>query len=134
MRRRGLAVLMAAALAGCSLPGDERTFSAGDVTVVDRSGLVTAATAGAPDPGTDERPVVVSPGDLTQIAVHWIGSSCVARWRVSIPQGNALEITISPDGEPAAGCTPAEEPMAVTLQLDRVVQADALDVVQEPAP
>jgi hypothetical protein len=52
---------------------------------------------------------------------------------VTIPEGNAVEITISP-GEPIAGCAPAEEPMAVTLQLDRVVQADALEVVQEPLP
>ena len=128
------ALLVVAVLAGCALPGDERTFTAGEVTVVDGSGLVTGATAGAPDPESDERPLVVSPGDLTRIAVHWIGSSCVERWRVSIPEGNALQITISPEGDPTAGCTPSDEPMAVTLDLDRVVQADALEVAQEPAP
>jgi len=36
-----LAGALAAALAGCSLPGEERTFTAGDVTVLDGSGLVT---------------------------------------------------------------------------------------------
>lgn len=128
------ALLVVAVLAGCALPGDERTFTAGEVTVVDGSGLVTGATAGAPDPESDERPLVVSPGDLTRIAVHWIGSSCVERWRVSIPEGNALQITISPEGDPTAGCPPSDEPMAVTLDLDRVVQADALEVAQEPAP
>jgi hypothetical protein len=129
-----LAGALASALAGCSLPGEERTFPAGDVTVLDGSGLVTGATAGAPDPGSDERPLVVSPGDLTQIAIHWIGSSCIDRWRVSIPEGNALEITISPAEGPAPGCAPSDEPMAITLDLNRVVQADALEVVQEAAP
>lgn len=138
MRLRALRLLLAgalaAALAGCSLPGEERTFTAGDVTVVDGSGLVTGAAAGAPDPRSDERPLVVSPGDLTQIAIHWIGSSCVDRWRVSIPEGNALQITISPAESPVPGCAPSDERMAVTLDLNRVVQADALEVVQDPLP
>jgi hypothetical protein len=77
---------------------------------------------------------VVSPGDPTQIAIHWIGSSCVDCWRVAIPEGNALEVTISPAEDPAPGCSPSGEPMAVTRDLNRVVQADDLEVVQEAAP
>jgi hypothetical protein len=129
-----LASLLAALLAGCALPGDERTFTAGDVTVVEGWGLVPGATAGAPDPGSDERPLVVSPGDLTRIAIHWTGSSCVDRWRVTIPEGNALEIGIAPEDAPDPACAPSEVPIAVTLDLDRVVQADAIAVEQRAAP
>jgi hypothetical protein len=132
--RRNVAASTLALLAACSLPGDERTFTADGVTVVDGTGLVTGVAAGAPDPSDERRPLVVSPGGLTRLAVHWLGSSCVERWRVAIPEGNALRIVIEPDGAQPEGCTPSQEPLAVTLELNRAVQADAIEVDQPEAP
>ena len=117
-------------LAACSLPGDARTFTAGDVTIVDASGLVTGARDGAPDPGTDERPVIVSPGDLTEIAVHWTGSSCVEGWRVRLPDGNRLRVEIEPAGDVSEPCAATPTAHSVILELNRVVQADAIEVEQ----
>jgi hypothetical protein len=137
MRRQAplaLLALFALGLAACALPGDEHTFSAGRVTVTDGSGLVTGATAGAPEPESDERPLVVSPGSLTQIAVHWVGSGCVGAWRITIPEGNALRVRIAPQGAAAEPCSAGDEELAVTLDLNRVVEADGIEVEQTEAP
>lgn len=133
---RALAGALAAALllAACALPGDERTFSAGSVTVVDGSGLVTGVREGAPDPASDERPLLVSPGSLTELAVHWTAPSCVAAWRVTIPPGNALRVIIAPADPPPDPCDAAVEARSVTLELNRVVQADAIEVEQRDQP
>lgn len=127
------AVVVASALAGCSLPGDERTFTTDGVTVVDGSGLVIGVTTGASPPPDEKRPLVVSAGNLTRIAVHWNGSSCVDEWRVAIPLGNALRIVIEPAKLAADPCQAIPEPRAVVLDLNRVVQADAIDIEQAGA-
>lgn len=130
-----LAIGLASVLAACGLPGDERTFSVGSVEVVDGSGLVTAARDGAPQPGTDERPLIVSPGNLTEIAIHWEEVGCPPAWRIRIPEGNALRVIIEPVGAPREPCpVPVAEDRAITLELDRVVQADAIEVEQVSAP
>lgn len=132
MRRRTLSALLPAVLAiGCSLPGQARTFQAGTTTVVDESGLVVAAEEGAPDPGAEERPLVVSAGNLREIAVHWQDSSCVQEWTVRLHEGNALRITIEPGADAADPCAgTSRTDLAVTLRLNVVVNAADIDVEQ----
>jgi hypothetical protein len=131
MWRRALAALLPAALAmGCSLPGQARTFQAGTTTVVDESGLVVAAEEGAPDPGAEERPLVVSPGNLREIAIHWEDSSCVDDWTIRLHEGNALRITIEPGAEAADPCAGSSTDLSVTLRLNVVVNAPDIEVEQ----
>lgn len=125
-------LLLAILLAACSLTGSQRTFELENVTVVDDSGLVTGATPGAEDPDSADRPLVIRAGGLTRVAVHWTGSSCVREWTLRIG-GNRLLVQIEPGGaeEPCDG-TQAEH--AVTLELNRAVDAGAIEVEQRASP
>jgi hypothetical protein len=125
-------LLLAVLMAACSVTGSQRTFELDGVTVVDDAGLVTGATAGATRPQSTERPLVVRGDSLTQIAVHWRGSSCVRGWTVRVG-GNRLLIVIEP-GETQDPCSGTLAEPAVTLDLNRVVDADAIDIEQRDGP
>jgi hypothetical protein len=127
-RNRPAAAVLAglvALLAACSLPGEAKTFQSGPYTVVDEAGLVTDLGQGAPPSASDERPVVESPGSLTELAVYWSGSSC-AQWTIRL-SGNALRLTIEPSGG-AEACPDGEH--AVTIRLNRVVEVEGIEVEQ----
>ena len=125
-------LLLAMLLAACSLTGSQRTFELEDVTVVDDSGLVTGAIAGAAEPDSADRPLVVRAGGLTRVAVHWTGSSCVTGWTVRVG-GNRLLVVIEP-GEADDPCDGTQAEHAVTLELNRAVDASAIEVEQRDGP
>ncbi len=113
---------------GCALPGSDRTFRVGEVTVVDESGLVTGATAGAPEPDSGERPLAQSPGSLTEVAVYWTDAACVDEWTLRLA-GNALRMTLEP-GDPVECSAGVDRDHAITLRLNRVIEADDIEVEQ----
>ncbi len=126
--RQALLAILVLLAGACSLPSSDRTFEVDGVTVVDDSGLVTGATAGAADPEVTDRPVAVRGASLTQVAVHWRGSSCVPTWTVRVG-GNRLLVVIEP-GEAQDPCDGAVGEHAITLDLNRVVDAAAIEVEQ----
>jgi hypothetical protein len=92
---------------------------------------VTGVSEGAPDPDSTERPLAQSPGSLTEVAVYWTDMSCVDEWTVTLA-GNALRMTIQPR-DPEQECAPGvEQDHAITLQLNRVIDADDIEVEQLP--
>jgi hypothetical protein len=117
------------ALAACAADGGARTFKAGDVTVVDTSGLVKAAEPlDAPLPSEISRPTATKGDSLTQVVITWTGNSCIRDWTVHL-RGNALELAIEP-GTTISGCEGMEGAHRIRLDLNRVVQADGIDVTQ----
>ena len=125
-------LLLAILLAACSLTGAGRTFELENVTVVDESELVTGATAGAEEPDSADRPLVARAGGLTRVAVHWTGSSCVRGWTVRVSTGR-LRVVIEP-GEADDPCDGTQAEHAVTLELNRAVDAAAIQVEQRAGP
>ncbi len=122
-----LIVLVAAVIAACSGPGDAKTFSVGDITVVDESGLVTdVQPAEAPPVDQLSEPVATKGESLTQVIVAWAGSSCIHDWMLRLA-GNALVLTIEP-GTAISGCEGVLAANAVRLDLNRVVEAADIDV------
>jgi len=129
---RGVAWAVAAALllAACGSPTDAQTFHAGDVTVVDTSGLVTGAVLLDPPPPSEvDGPSAASGDSLTQVVVTWTGSGCIQGWTIRLA-GNALDLSIEP-GPAIAGCEGMEGAYRVRLDLNVVVDADAIDVTQQ---
>jgi len=121
---------MALALAACGSPTDAHTFSAGDVTVVDTSGLVTGAVLlDAPVLSAVDGPSATSGDSLTQVVVTWAGSTCVEGWTIRLA-GNALDLAIEP-GPAISGCEGVEAAHRVRLDLNVVVDAAGIDVTQQ---
>lgn len=123
-RRLGIGgLLLLVALAGCN--GEStRTFQVGNVTVVDETGLVTSAEA--LDATPVEAATAVAGDSLTRVVVSWPADSCVENWLVRLA-GNALRLTIEP-GTRLISCAGTFAYHAVELTLNRVVDADAIDV------
>lgn len=128
------AALAAVLLAGCGVLPEGRTFSAGDVTVVDTTNLVTEVREGAPPrPGSSRaEPLVASPETLRAISVYWTGSSCVEGWTLRL-SGYGLKLVIEPGGERRA-CDAVAVSKAVTLWLNRVIAAESFDVSLARSP
>lgn len=126
MPRRLAIVLLLVGLAACGGPAGATTFRAGDVTVIDESGLVTAAEPYQPPVDQIGEPTAVPGQSLTQVLVSWTGSSCVQDWTVRLT-GNALVMTIEP-GPSVSRCEGMPGAKGVQLDLNRVVQADGIDV------
>lgn len=130
MRGAGWILAMALALAGCGSPTDAHTFRAGDVTVVDTSGLVTGAERlEAPLPSEVDGPSATGGDSLTQVVVTWVGSGCVQGWTIRLA-GNALDLSIEP-GPAISGCEGMEGAHRVRLDLNVVVDAEGIDVTQQ---
>lgn len=129
MQMRRIAVAIAViVLTACGGPGGE-TYRAGDVTVVDTSGLVTGAEQlEAPLPSEVHGPTAVKGDSLTQVIVTWTGSGCIQGWTVRL-EGNALELSIEP-GPATSGCEGTDGAHRVRLDLNRAVDAEAIDVNQ----
>lgn len=125
MPRLALALLLIG-LAACGAPADATTFRAGDVRVIDESGLVTAAEPYQPPVDQLGEPTAVPGESLTQVLVSWAGSSCVQDWTVRLT-GNALVMTIEP-GTSITGCEGMAAARGVQLDLRAVVDATDIDV------
>jgi hypothetical protein len=140
MRAAILGLLLCVALAGCDLLATEDTsrieMDRGDrivtVTVVDEAGLVVEVLAETPEP---PRGAVVDvgqplawnpPGQLNRVAVRWASSSCSDRPVLRLA-GNALSLEIDEGPLPEA-CDASLASNGVTLRLNRVVDATAIDV------
>ena len=114
-------------LVACSAPGDARTFSAGDVTVVDSSGLVKEVVQEqAPAVESVSGPTATKGESLTQVLVTWPASSCVETWTLRL-SGNALDLSIEPGASPS-GCEGTQVAHAVRLDLNRVVDAENIEL------
>ena len=125
MRGIGIAVLVLT-VAGCGgEPG--RTLHAGNVTVVDQSGLVRSVER-PPPPAIETltEPTVTKGDSLTQVLLAWKGSSCVEGWTVRLG-GNALTLSIEPTSVPS-DCYGTFAANAVQLDLNRAVDAADIDV------
>jgi len=122
-------VLVLVLLAACGGPGDAKTFAAGDVTVVDTSGLVTGATrVDPPSPSEVDGPTAVNGDSLTQVVVTWAGSSCINGWTIRLA-GNALELSIEP-GPETSGCEGVPAAHRVRLDVNRVVEVEGIEITQ----
>jgi hypothetical protein len=114
-------------LVACGASAGGRTFTTGTTTVVDRSGLVTGVTDGAPtrDVVTGDLPVVANPnGSLTQIAVYWRNPGCSPGATVDLA-GNALELVVRRQPSPST-CGTAPHNDAITLTINRVVDVTSI--------
>jgi hypothetical protein len=121
---------MALALAACGSPTDAQEFRAGDVTVVDTSGLVTGAERlDPPMPSEVDGPSATSGDSLTQVVVTWAGSSCIESWTIRLA-GNALELSIEP-GPAISGCEGTDGAHRVRLDLNVVVDVEGIEVTQQ---
>lgn len=118
-------ILAGLVLAACGGPSGS-TFRAGDVTVIDESGLVTGVEAYQPPIDQLGEPTAEPGESLTQVLVSWSGSSCAAGWTVRLT-GNALVMTIEP-GAAISGCEGMPAAKGVQLDLNRVVDAPDIDV------
>jgi hypothetical protein len=122
-----LLVVLATLVAACG--GEGTTIRAGNVTVVDTSGLLTAAVLPDSEPGqsVETAPSVVAGSSLRQLAVSWSGSSCVKAWTVRLLGGNALWIEVEA-GDAQAGCEGTLASLGVVLDLNRVVDAASIPI------
>jgi hypothetical protein len=123
------AVFALALLAACGENGT--TFTDGDVTVVDESGLVTGIDVAAqqpPDASSAGAPSATpANGHLDEVQVVWVGSSCDGGSVLHL-QGNALTLAIAPRQPPGEGCT--DRLRWVTLLLNVVVDAGNITISQ----
>jgi hypothetical protein len=129
---RGAAWILAMALVltACGSPTDAQSFRAGDVTVVDTSGLVTGAERlDPPLPSEVDGPSAASGDSLTQVVVTWTGSGCIQGWTIRLA-GNALDLSIEP-GPAISGCEGMDGAHRVRLDLNVVVDADGIEVTQQ---
>ena len=127
LRRPGIIACLAVIMAACA---STPTFRAGDVTVVDESGLVTAAEA--LQSATVEAPSAVAGDSLTQVVVSWPADTCIENWLVRLA-GNALSLTIEA-GTRLVNCAGSPTGHAIELTLNRVVDAGAIDISLAGAP
>ena len=134
MRRGVLAAFALLVLVGCGGPPKfsvdlDRNGRTVTLQVVDETGLVTGVTSGAqevPDLGR-QSPVAWHPrGRLTELGVAWYSGICTEHPVLRLA-GNALELTID-EGIFNGVCADMAVPNAVTLQLNSVVDAAAINV------
>ena len=125
--RLGLIACLAVTMAACA---STPTFRAGDVTVVDESGLVAAARV--LEAATVEAPSAVAGDSLTKVVVSWPADRCIENWLVRLA-GNALSLTIEP-GTRLVNCAGGPTGHAIELTLNRVVDAGAIDISLAGSP
>jgi hypothetical protein len=127
---RASAASLAIAVAGCGFLAAGETFTAGEVTVVDESGLVTGIVATDPPASNAyaDAPIAMAAGGrLNEVLVLWRSSSCSGGSVLRL-WGNALALEISAR-EPTTDPCPVRF-WAITLRLNRVIDASAVSIVQ----
>ncbi len=132
-----LLVVMAAvaALTACSSPSGtfnvelDRGAQRVTLAIIDETGLVTDAVAGAadlPDP-LPAAPFVWHPrGELTKVGVYWESGVCSEHPTIRL-SGNALLLSID-EGAQRSPCDLIAVINEITITLNEVVDADAITV------